>query len=150
MGLAFIYERQSEFNNAIAIYEAILELNPELLVAKNNLASLMADHRQDQESLERARQLATEFRNSAIPQFRDTYAWASVMLGTNLEEAVVILEGIVKDNSEVDVYNFHLGEAYRRKGDSENAMVYLSKAIELSAPGSDVAERANSSLQQLK
>ena len=150
MGLAFIYERQSEFNNAIAIYEAILELNPELLVAKNNLASLMADHRQDQESLERARQLATEFRSSTIPQFRDTYAWASVMLGTNLEEAVVIFEGIVKDNPEVDVYNFHLGEAYRKKGDSENAMVYLSKAIELSAPGSDVAEKANSSLQQLK
>jgi tetratricopeptide (TPR) repeat protein len=72
------------------------------------------------------------------------------MLGTNLEEAVVILEGIVKDNSEVDIYNFHLGEAYRRKGDSENAMAYLSKALELSAPGSDVAEKASSSLQQLK
>ena len=110
----------------------------------------MTDHRGDPASLELARTIAAELRSSQIPQFQDTYAWASVMASTNLEEAIVILEGVVKENGQTDVYAYHLGEAYRRNGDSENAMTYLSKAVEIAEPGSDVAVKANASLQQIK
>ena len=150
MGQASIYERQGNFDKAIETYEALLKTDSNLLVAKNNLASLLTDHRQDQASIDKARSIAAELRSSSIPQFRDTYAWVSVKSGANLEEAVVILEGIVKENDQVDVYQYHLGEAYRKKGDSEKAMRHLNKAVELANPESDVAEKAKESLQQLK
>ena len=62
----------------------------------------------------------------------------------------MILQGLVKENDQVDVYRYHLGEAYRKKGDSENAMLSLNKAIELTKPGSDVAEKAKESLRLLQ
>ena len=66
------------------------------------------------------------------------------------KEAIVILEGIVRENEQVDVYTYHLGEAYRRKGDSENAIAYLNKAVELAGENSDIAEKAKQSLQQIQ
>jgi tetratricopeptide (TPR) repeat protein len=147
--LASIHQNQGNLSKAIEIYESLLETNPRLLVAKNNLASLLTDYAGDQASLDRARALALEFRDSHIPQFRDTYAWASVKSGVNVEEAVIILEGIVKDNNQVDVYNYHLGEAYLKNGETNNAVAYLTKAIELAKPGSDIAIKAEESLQQI-
>jgi tetratricopeptide (TPR) repeat protein len=149
MLLASIYEQQGNFSKAIESYESLLTENPEFLVAKNNLASLLTDYVGDQASLEKARSISIELRDSRIPQFRDTYAWAAVKSGTNIEEAVVILEGIVKDNDQVDVYNYHLGEAYRKKGDMTNAIAYLKKAVELASPDSDIANQAKESLKQI-
>ncbi len=149
MTLASIYEVQGRFADAIDTYESLLASNDDLIVARNNLASLLTDYGGDEASLERARSLSAGFKDSAIPQFRDTYAWALVRSGTNLEEAVVILEKIVKDNDSEGVYKFHLGEAYRKKGDMENAQAYLQLAAEQLPPGSDLAEQANSALQSL-
>jgi tetratricopeptide (TPR) repeat protein len=150
IGLASNYERRGEFDKAIEVYRSLLESNNELLVARNNLASLLTDQRKDQESFEQARAISAELKDSPIPQFRDTYAWASVVAGTNLEEAVLILEGVVRENDQVDIYTYHLGEAYRRKGDSENAIAYLNKAVELAAENSDIAGKAKQSLQQIQ
>ena len=149
MNLATIHQLQENFGAAIEIYEAMLAKNPQLIVARNNLASLLTDYAGDSASLDKARSLAAEFRDSKIPQFQDTYAWANVKSGKNLEEAVAILKKIVEEDDAVDVYNFHLGEAYRVKGDSENAKVYLTRAAGLAQPGSDVADKAKQSLQQL-
>ena len=149
MNLASINEMQGNFDAAIEIYESLLAENPKLIVARNNLASLLTDYRGDSSNLDKARSLSAEFKDSKIPQFQDTYAWANVKSGKNLEEAVAILKKIVKEDDAVDVYNFHLGEAYRVKGDSENAKVYLTRAAGLAQPGSDVADKAKQSLQQL-
>ncbi len=148
--LASVYERRQELDKAIEVYETLLQVNPDLIIAKNNLASLLSDHRQDPASLERARQIAAEFRDSSVPQFRDTYAWVSVIAGTNLEEAVAILEGIVQENENVPVYAYHLGEAYRRKGDSANAIAYLDKAAELAGPNTDIARKVQASKSQIQ
>lgn len=149
ISLASIYERQKNFDDAIALYEALLAENDALIVARNNLASLLTDYRSDQESHDRARIMASQLKDSQVPQFRDTYAWAAVRSGINLEEAVAILEGIVEENDQVGIYSYHLGEAYRRKGDTENAVVYLSRAESLAADGSDVAQKARASLDEL-
>jgi len=149
MNLASIYQIRQEFDKAIEVYESLLEKNPNLLVARNNLASLLTDYGEDQADLDKARNISVELRDSQIPQFRDTYAWASVKSGINVEEAIVILEGIVKDNDQVDVYSYHLGEAYRVKGETDNAIAYLKKATELAKPGSDIAIKAKQSLQQI-
>ena len=98
MTLASIYEKQLEFQKAIGLYEKILDKNPDILVAKNNLASLLTDHRTDETSLSKARDIASEFKDSSIPHFRDTYAWALLNAGASVEEAVVILEDVVKES----------------------------------------------------
>jgi predicted Zn-dependent protease len=58
---ASIYETLKDFNKAIDIYEALLEKNPDLIVARNNLASLLTDHRKDRASLDRARSISVAF-----------------------------------------------------------------------------------------
>jgi Flp pilus assembly protein TadD len=86
--------------------------------------------------------------DSRKPQFRDTYAWASVKAGANnLDEAVAILGEIVKENDNVGIYHYHLGEALRKKGDVNNARFHLNKVIELEKTGSRVAAQARKSLQ---
>ena len=147
--LAAIHEKNAEFEEAIVIYQDLLEKG-DSLVAKNNLVNLLVDHRNDQASLDMARKIAVELRDSQIPQIRDTYAWTLVMSGYNLEEAVVVLQGIVRENPQVDIYTYHLGEAYRRKGDSESAIAYLQKAVDLSTPDSDISSKAKVSLQELQ
>lgn len=148
--LAVIHEMKGEIDKAIATYESLLEKNPDLIVARNNLASLLTEHGDDASAVERARSIAKELKNSKIPQFRDTYAWASVKAGANLEEAIVTLEAIVGENEQVDVYNYHLGEAYRKKGDVELAVTYLQKAVDLSMPGSTIADQAGQSLELIR
>ncbi len=146
MGVASTFEKQKEYGKAIEVYEALLLKHPDLPVAKNNLASLLTDQVGDQASLDRAVKLSASLKSSKIPQFRDTYAWASVLSGTNMEEAIVVLKNIVKKNADDGLYNFHLGEAFRRQGDTEKATSYLKKAIDLVQPGSDVANQATESL----
>jgi len=150
MSLASVHESGGEFDDAISVYLELLEKNPDLVIARNNLASLLTDHRSDVESLAKARQISSEFKDSQIPQFRDTYAWASVVSGTNLEEAIRILKGIVRENDQVDVYNYHLGEAYLKNGNRKNALAYLTRAAEQTRPGSNVALRVAQSLERLE
>lgn len=149
ISLASVYERQERFEDAIDLYEALLDENDRLIIARNNLASMLTDHRSDQESHDRARLMASRLKDSQVPQFRDTYAWAAVRSGINLEEAVAILEGIVRENEQVDIYSYHLGEAYRKQGDTEKAIVYLSRAESLAAEDSDLARKARASLDEL-
>lgn len=148
--LAAIYEKNGEYEKAIDVYKAVVEKDDNALIAKNNLAGLLTDHRNDQASFDLARTISTALKDSQIPQFRDTYAWASVMAGSNLEEAVVILEGLVRENDKVDIYAYHLGEAYRRKGDSKNAITWLDKAADLAGADSNIASKARQSLQQIQ
>ena len=149
MNLALVVERQGDFDRAIELYEGLLQDNPDIIVARNNLASLLIDYRDDAASYARARELAAVFRDSKVPLFRDTYAWTSVRSGLYLEEAALILQRIVKENEGVGVYHYHLGEAYRKKGSSFDARKHLRKAIELEGPGSPVANEAQKALKLL-
>jgi len=144
---ALVVEALGKLDRAILLYENLLETNPDLLVAKNNLASLLTDHRSDQASHERARVLAEVFRDSKISMFRDTYAWSSVRLGLYLEEAIAILKVIVEENEKVGIYHYHLGEAYRKNGNSFDARKHLRRALELVDPKSPVAAGARESLK---
>ena len=149
MNMALVVERQGDFDRAIELYEGLLQDNPDIIVARNNLASLLIDYRDDAASYERARELATAFRDAKVPMFRDTYAWASVRSDLYLEEAVIILQSIIKENEGVGVYHYHLGEAYRKKGSSFDARKHLRKAIELESPDSPVANEAQKALKLL-
>lgn len=59
MSLAGLYEQTTNYDAAISEYELVLKQQPGSLIAANNLASLLADHRTDKASLEQAASLAT-------------------------------------------------------------------------------------------
>ena len=139
---------RGQVDQAIATYQAVLDKNPEQLVVRNNLASLLTDHG-DTANREAARAIAQRLKLSPLAQFRDTWAWASIRAGADLEQAIAVLEDIVDENRQVAVYAYHLGEAHRVTGNSESARNYLQRALELAGAESPVAKNARDSLTQL-
>ena len=69
LSLAGLLEAKKDYEGAIAEYESMLKDTPSSLIVANNLASLLADHRTDKASLERANSLAAV---SRIPNFRSS------------------------------------------------------------------------------
>ena len=146
--LASIQLLRGAVDQAIATYQAVLDRNPEQLVIRNNLASLLTDHG-DTANREAARAIAQQLKLSPLAQFRDTWAWASIRAGADMEQAIAILEDIVDENRQIAVYVYHLGEAHRLQGNSQSARNHLKRALELAGTESPVAEKARDSLKQL-
>ena len=86
--------RRAGSDDAIAVYEGMLERDPNNLVAANNLAMLLANNRTDAASLERAEKLTEQFAKTDNPAFLDTYGWVLYKRG-RYAEAVAVLEKAV-------------------------------------------------------
>src|SRR5262249_34113478 len=75
LALAGVLEFKGDYEAAISEYESMLKQEPGSLIVANNLASLLADHRTDKASLDRAYSLAVSLRKSPLPSFKDTLGW---------------------------------------------------------------------------
>src|SRR6185312_4288186 len=84
-------EQVADYEGAITEYEWVLNRQADSLIAANNLASLLADHRNDSGSLARAHILAARLRGIEIPQFEDTLGWINYRRG-DIKEALPLLE----------------------------------------------------------
>ena len=109
--LGTAYERSGQIEEAILSYESALEANPESQAVANNLAALLADHRTDSKSLERALELSSQFADSDNPAFLDTLGWVHYRLG-NYDEAIPLMEKAVDAAGKVAVLRYHLGMGY--------------------------------------
>jgi tetratricopeptide (TPR) repeat protein len=127
---AGIYEVQEDYEAAIVIYEELLEERPNTDVAANNLASLLTDQRSDKASLKRAHELATRFRRSNIPHFKDTLGWTYFRMG-NTEDAGELIEDAVNDMPNLPVFRYHLGMTYMAMDEKESARREFEQALEL-------------------
>jgi len=128
--LAMLYEGQQQFDNAIINYKQILKISPSNVLATNNLASLLVEHRIDDESLNLALSLASRLENSNNPMFIDTFGWVNYKRGKYVE-AVEILTPIVDRMPDVAIFHYHLGMSYFRLGKSKLAYRHLTKAVEI-------------------
>ena len=128
--LATIYERGGRMEDAIKEYEVIIAQESGQLLAVNNLASLLTDHRTDQPSLDRALALAAMLRNSPVPAFRETLGWSLVRSG-RLKEGLTLLERTAPELPKNAAAQFHLGTAYAQAGDKVLAVKHLKLALEL-------------------
>jgi cellulose synthase operon protein C len=126
--LANTLELKGNFEGAIAEYESIRDRDPRSLVAANNLASLLADHRTDQASLERAQSVATVLRKSPVPQFKDTVGWISY-LKDDYSSAVPLLEEAVTALPNRAMVHYHLGMAYIATNKLDKAAEQLNAAL---------------------
>lgn len=125
-------EREGAYEDAIKIYEQLYAADRLSDVLANNLAALLAEYRDDEESLARAGELAKRLRSAREPAFQDTYGWVLYRLG-DYERA---LEPLTKasiglpDNALVQ---YHLGMTYAKLGQRTRALEALTRAVDLAS-----------------
>jgi tetratricopeptide (TPR) repeat protein len=144
--LAGTLELKGDFEAAIAEYEEMRNKDPGSLIAANNLASLLADHRTNQASLERAQSLATILRNSPIPQFKDTIGWISYLKG-EYSSAVPPLEAAAAALPNRAVVHYHLGMAYIATNKLDKAAEQLNAALN-QAPDPELKAKIQAALKK--
>jgi tetratricopeptide (TPR) repeat protein len=132
-------ERQGDIEGAIAIYEGLYERNSGSIVVANNLASLLATHRADEESLERAWTVARRLRDTEIPAMQDTYGWIAHRRGES-ETALPYLESAAANLQDDPVVQYHLGQVYLALNRTEDALAQFEKAVEIAGPGDQRAQ----------
>jgi tetratricopeptide (TPR) repeat protein len=124
---------KEDYDGAIKEYESLLNNEPRSLVVANNLASLLADHRTDKASLERAAALATSLQKSPVPQFKDTLGWVDYQKG-NYQNAAALLEQAVAALPNRAIIHYHLGMTYTATGQLAKASEQLNMALQHDPP----------------
>ncbi len=140
--LAGLYERSAKYDDAIRVYGEILDRDSASVLAANNLASLLTDHKGDAASLRRALELAGRFEDSANPAYIDTLGWIYYKSG-NTARALALLKKAQKAAPATPIFNFHLGMAYYAAGEKALARQHLQSVVdsEVRFPGSDEARK---------
>jgi Flp pilus assembly protein TadD len=119
----------------------------------NDLASLLLDHRTDEESYRQALQLASRFSRASIPAALDTLGWAYYRNG-NYEQAVTFLERAVMGADQAPELRYHLGMAYLALDNPVGARQELDRAIsqaqaaEIGFTGMEDAQAALKTLEE--
>lgn len=144
-------EAKGDINGAISLYEEMYAANSHSVTIANNLASLIAAHKDDTESITRAATIAKRLRELDIPAFQDTYGWIAYRQG-DFEEAVKHLEPAAAGLPDDPLVQFHLGMAYAAIGEVEKAKLQLNHSLQVAdgnpLPQFDVARNKLNELSQ--
>ena len=127
---ASLYEASNRIEDAIKVYESMAKQRSDVEVVNNNLASLLLDTRTDQATIERAYNLVKGAKDSQVPQFLDSYGWASYKVG-KFDDAQTALKKAVDKMPDVAVFHYHLAKVYIAKSEPALAKQSLQKAIKL-------------------
>lgn len=120
-----------DFDAAIAAYEEAFEHQPNSILAANNLASILSDHRADDpEEIERAYSIARRLSGSRNPAFQDTLGWILYLRGDH-EESLRYLVPAAEAVTENPWVRYHVGVALVAVGQQEEAKGHLIAALEL-------------------
>ncbi len=125
---AGLLERENDVDGAIAIYENLYLQNSNSSVIANNLASLLATYREDDESLERAYTVGRRLRGTDVPPFQDTYGWILHRRG-EYEEAITYLEPAAAALPRDPIVQYHLAMTYLRLGRDADAKVAFERVL---------------------
>jgi tetratricopeptide (TPR) repeat protein len=125
---ANVLEQTGNYGEAIDNYANILTNNPSLAVAANNYIALVADHRNDAESLSKAAEYAGALDRNANPIFEDTLGWLRYRQG-RYNDALELLESAVSRAGQIPQLRYHLGMAYVRTDRLEEARRELEAAL---------------------
>ena len=141
-----IQQMQGQPDAARATYEKAVEIDPDAAVAANNLAWLYATQGGN---LDVALQLAqgAKRRLPDNPDVNDTLGY--IYYKKDLHSlAIPALKASLAKNANSPLYHSHLGLAYAKAGDVENARQHLSSALKLK-PDFDGAQEARRVLEGL-
>jgi Flp pilus assembly protein TadD len=135
LSLARLFEAQGDFDGAIELYGRLYEAHPDSVVAANNFASTVADHRADDPAtLERAFSAAKRLRTSKVPHYRDTYGWLQYLRGNynSALRSLIPAAEVLPDNPWV---RYHIGMTYAKLGKGAEARPHLEAALDLAGDG---------------
>ena len=146
--LATLYEQLEQFEDAISVYENLIESNRQSDLIANNLAMLLANYRSDDDSLQTAGELTRTFSTSLNPAYLNTFGWVRLKSG-ELQTALPVLERAAELSPDSAIMQYHLGIAHLESGDREQARVHLAKALELQEefPGAEEARQVLDDIQ---
>lgn len=148
LALAGVLEAKRDFDGAIAEYENLLKVQPSSMVFANNLASLLADHRTDKASLDRAAALAASLRKSQVPHFMDTLGWVYYRQG-NYKAALQLLEQAATELPNVALVRYHLGRVYAALNEPVKAVEELKRAL-ATGPDEALTKQIRTALKELE
>ncbi|MEW8194679.1 MAG: tetratricopeptide repeat protein [Candidatus Thiodiazotropha sp.] len=146
--LANNYSRIDRRQDAIEVYEGILEDHPKHLLASNNLAMLLLKDETDRGRLDKALQLVEGFELSENPIILDTLGWVHIKRG-EIDKALPILQRAARKGSGIPDIDYHLGVAYYRQGRMDSAKHHINTALATEKPfeGIEEAKRLLNKLQ---
>ena len=123
-------ERDNDIDGAIGIYEQLYAVNSASLVVANNLASLLATYRDDDESLDRAFTVARRLKGTDVAPFQDTYGWILFRRG-EAEEALTYMEPAARALRTDPIVQYHLGRVHEALGNRAEAITQYEASLEL-------------------
>ena len=112
----------------IDIYRELHDSNPDNLIIMNNLASMLSEYGDDKEDLKLAKTLSEKLEESGQPVFLDTIGWVYYKMA-DYQGAIRYLSQVIEKAPKVNVFNYHLGMAYKMAGDKSQAKIYLDKSL---------------------
>jgi Tfp pilus assembly protein PilF len=139
LALAEFHMAFAEWDAAVKVYEEVLRRSPDNLIAANNLAAILVDHRNDPESFKRALSLANRFENSENAAFLDTLGWVHFKNG-QIEQAIRVLRRAVERDPNAALHKYHLGVALMKKGDEREGREMLQRAVDSKVPFPGIEE----------
>ncbi len=126
---ATIYEQQERWDEAIDLYDGLLSRNSGLDIAANNYIALIADHRNDPATLDKALAIGQRFLTSTNPIFQDTVGWLMYRMG-DFDQALPLLEQAVSKAGQLPQLRYHLGMVYYHLDQLEDARRELEAATQ--------------------
>ncbi len=130
LALADMLGANGKYDEAISIYDSLLNRDPGLDVAANNMAELIADYQsEDRVALDKARRMADRFLGSTNPILLDTVGWVYFRQG-NMQQALTLFERAVSSGADVPPQvHYHLGLALLKNNQKELAKVQFQQAV---------------------
>jgi tetratricopeptide (TPR) repeat protein len=126
--LASLYERVGKAELAMGQYELVYNNNPKSLAAANNWAMLLVTHKDDEQSLSKAKDLVAPLEDSENPAYLDTIGWVYYKTG-EYDQAIAMLEKAVNTLPNEPLLHYHLGMAYFSSGNETAAHKNLEIAV---------------------
>ena len=144
--LALTLDTAGHRPEAQKVYEAIIRMNPNNGVALNNLAFLMVESGLDTDVAlsyaQRAKQLLPD-----MPEVADTLGWI-YLKKAQYDYAVSAFQDLVAKAPGHSTFHFHLGMAYKMKGDKTKAISELHEALKYN-PNREEHQKISDMLSQL-
>lgn len=119
-----------DMEGALDIYADLIEKRPNDIIVANNFVSLTSDLRQDQQSLERAKEVAKVLETNENPFVQDTVGWLYYQAG-DYDKAVEYLSKAVSGAENNAELLYHYGAAQIASGRAQEGRETLTKALEV-------------------
>jgi tetratricopeptide (TPR) repeat protein len=131
--LATLYHESGRIDLAEPMYKDILHQNPGFLAAANNLAYLYAKHSQDQETLEKALELAVQSAITEEPQALDTLGWIYYRLDNHEMALENLNKAWARSPGDPDI-GYHLAVVLNETGSEDKALNVLQQLVQTHDP----------------